>query len=157
MLGSLMRDGGYRVDLINRNAAGRPGSFGLYVRGDLPLHAIYSTVAKHHLLAGLDYIQKALDPGNLLAVYIDISRTDTYTRPAYARLKRDIQAGSLRKILVYQLSDLVESEESYADLLALDLQVGGIEVLTLGSGKFMFNDLVISPDQFACTYERGTR
>jgi hypothetical protein len=154
MLDIFMKKNGYRVEYLNLGAAGKPGAFGFYLRGDLPADAAYSAEAKHHLYAGLDFIQRNLEPKKMVAVYADITRVDAVDRPAYRQLKADVSAGFFRKIFVCKLSDLVESEVGYMDVLALDRMTGGIEIFSMESGALRMKHLDVAMALCVNAYER---
>jgi hypothetical protein len=129
MFETLMKYGGYRVDRINQRAANQPGAFGFYVRGDLPEEAVYSTMAKHHLYAGLEVIFRELNPGLLVAVYMDVGPISNLNRAGYVELKHDLILGLFRKVFVYDANDLIGSPAASEDFESLSREVNGIELL----------------------------
>ena len=148
MFEAMMKLGGYRVDYMNRESAGKPAALGLYVMGDLPAHQTYSRVAKHNLFTGLVLIREQQEEHNLVAVYLDVNSPFDPHRPAYQQMKRDMQAGMFRRLLVPSVQDLSGDEDMSADFWNFYRTLQRIEILSSESGTIApvsFRQLVAYP------------
>lgn len=134
MFEAMMKLGGYRVDYMNRESAGKPAALGLYVMGDLPAHQSYSRIAKHNLFTGLVLIREQQEEHNLVAVYLDVNSPFESHRPAYQQMKRDIKAGMFRRLLVPSVRDLSGDEDMSADFWSFYRTLERIEILSSESG-----------------------
>jgi hypothetical protein len=134
MFETLMKYGGYRIDYINRNIARTPDAFGFYVRGDLPHNAAYSAVAKRHLVAGLDVIQREIGRNHLVAVYLDVIAHSSRQPAAYQQLLQDLRSGLFRRVFVYQSLDLFANADVRGDLENLTGEVDEIEIVFYDAG-----------------------
>jgi hypothetical protein len=154
MFETLMKYGGYRVDRINQRAAGQPGAFGFYVRGDLPREAVYSADAKHHLYSGLEVIFRELAPALLVAVYIDVGPICNLNRAGYVELKNDLLSGLFRNVFVFDPDDLVGSPAAREDFDRLSRQVNGIELLKPNKEVELFGRPFQTAVYLGCEVER---
>ena len=134
MFEAMMKFGGYRIDYMNREHAGKPAALGLYVLGDLPAQQSYSRVAKHNLFTGLVLIREQHEEQNLVAVYLDIASPYDAHRPAYQQMKHDINAGMFRRLLVPSVHDLSGDEDMSADFWNFYRALEWIEILSTDSG-----------------------
>lgn len=126
----------HRVDYLNHNVRGSTEAFAFYVCGDLPQNSPYSATAKYELYSGLNLIQKALGPANLVAVYLDVNRLDNLSRPAYVQMKADMRLGMFRRVFVMNAADLLGSMEAVQDMRQLYRELGGFDLLTYAQGAF---------------------
>ena len=148
MFEAMMKFGGYRVDYMNRESAGKPAALGLYVLGDLPAHQSYSRVAKHNLFTGLVLIREHQEEHNLVAVYLDVNSPFESHRPAYQQMKTDIKAGMFRRLLVPSVRDLSGDEEMSADFWNFYRTLEWIEILSSESGFIApvhFHQIIATP------------
>ena len=135
MFEALMKMGGYRVDYLNRKAAGSPQALGFYVRGQLVDGQPYSRDAKRRLYAGLAVIQQELGPENLVSVYMDVNFPDNLARPAYVQLKEDVRQGLFRRVFTFDVNDLAGAPNAVQDLCNFYQEIGGFELLGLEEGS----------------------
>ncbi|HZW04000.1 MAG TPA: hypothetical protein VFF68_08730 [Anaerolineaceae bacterium] len=153
MFEALMKMGGYRVDYLNRQAAGSPQALGFYVRGQLTDDQPYSRDAKRRLYTGLAVVQNELGPENLVSVYVDVNRPENLTRPAYVQLKEDLRSGLFRRVFTVDVNDLAGAPNAIEDLCKFYQEVGGFELLAFddsGSPQSMkMFDLSCSQAPFA--------
>jgi len=107
MLDTLMIQGGYRIDYFNRQVWNRPEAIGLYLRAEIRPGEIYSFDAKQRFFAGMMLLEAYLGREFLAAVYLDVDQVSNLARPAYQRLKKDIRAGGIARVLVTCPADLL--------------------------------------------------
>lgn len=129
MFEALMKMGGYRVDYLNRQAAGSPQALGFYVRGQLEDGQPYSKEAKRRLYTGLAVIQALLGSENLVSVYVDVNHPDNLSRPAYVQLKNDLRQGLVRRVFTVDINDLAGAPNAVEDLRNVYREVGGFDLL----------------------------
>jgi hypothetical protein len=104
----MMQSGGHRVVYLNHSAIGEDDAFGFYVCGRILDNQRYSFEARHHLLAGLQWITCTMQLEKLIAVYIDVASMADLDRPGRRQLFYDIENGMFKKVLVYQKEDLMD-------------------------------------------------
>ncbi len=147
MFEALRKLGGYRVDYMNQANMGSPKALGFYVLGNLPAKQAYSHSAKHSLLAGLIILRKLGEIGNLVAIYLDVNEADNALRPAYARMKQDLQSGMFRRLFVLESCDLAGDSLTAQDWWNFTRQLKTISVVSWGGGQlFDLPDLMLSPN-----------
>lgn len=129
MLAELMNLGGYRVDYFNRSAFQSERPFGFYVCGEKLRGAAYSVCAKHHLYLGLDLIQRELGWKNLVGIYVDVSCSSGFPRPAFEQLQADVRSGMFHRIFAVSCRDLIKDEAVRRGLIALDGAAGSLELI----------------------------
>ena len=135
MFEAMRKLGGYRVDYMNKENMGSPAALGFYVLGDLPAKQPYSHAAKHSLLAGLIMLQQIGEIEHLVGIYLDVNEGENSQRPAYSRMKQDMQTGMFRRLFVLDMRDLAGNSQTAQDWLAFTCQLESIEVLSWGDGK----------------------
>jgi hypothetical protein len=136
MFDVLTHMGGYRVDYLNKQAAGSPQALGFYVRGELDENQPYARDAKRRLYAGMLVIQQELGANNLVSVYLDVDRPDNLQRPAYQQMKRDLRDGLFRRVFAFDLQDLAGAQNAVHDLYRLYEELQGFDLLTYETGAF---------------------
>ncbi len=104
----MMQSGGHRVVYLNHSAIGKDDAFGFYVYGRIMDNQRYSFEARHHLLAGLQWITCTMQLEKLIAVYIDVTCMADLKRLGRQQLFEDIKNGMFNKVLVYQKEDLTD-------------------------------------------------
>ena len=109
MLDIMMHSGGYRIDYLNLDAAGRKQAFGFYVCGKLEGDQPYSSQARHHLLAGMHWITCTRNLENLVAVYLDICSGTDKMRPGWQQLIKDLSAGLFQRVMICSAENLINS------------------------------------------------
>ncbi len=135
MFEAMRKLGGFRVDYMNKENMGSPQALGFYVLGDLPPRQPYSHKAKHSLLAGLIMLRNLGEIENLVAIYLDVNEADNALRPAYVRMKQDMQSGMFRRLFVLDSGDLADDSQTAQDWRQFTRQLERLEVVSLGAGK----------------------
>ncbi len=135
MFEAMRKLGGYRVDYMNKEKMGSPRALGFYVLGDLPARQPYSHKAKHSLLAGLIMLRNIGEIQNLVAVYLDVNEADNALRPAYVRMKQDMQSGMFGRLFVLDSGDLAGDSQTAQDWWMFTRQLERFEVVSWGAGK----------------------
>jgi hypothetical protein len=130
MLETFRKQGSFRIDYLNNAARGSPQAFAFYVRGELKGDSPYSTIAKHHLCAGLNIIRKNLNCDHLVAIYVAVN----LFRPAYVQMKRDMRASFFRQVFTFQSDDLMGDRAALIDLKELYDDVNGFDVILYRNG-----------------------
>jgi hypothetical protein len=147
MFEALRKLGGFRVDYMNQDRIGSPKALGFYVLGNLPEKQAYSRSAKRSLLAGMLILQQLGEIANLVAIYLDVNEADNALRPAYARMKQDLQSGMFRRLFVMEACDLAGNSVTAQDWWMFTRQLKAISVISWGSGQlYDLPDLMLASD-----------
>ncbi len=134
MFEAMRKLGGFRVDYMNKENMGSPGALGFYVLGDLPARQPYSHKAKHSLLAGLIMLRNLGEIDHLVAIYLDVNEANNALRPAYVRMKQDMQSGMFGRLFVLDAEDLAGDSHTAQDWWAFTRQLERFKVVSWGGG-----------------------
>lgn len=150
MFEAMRKLGGYRVDYLNRDHFGSSKALGFYVLGDLPAKQAYSHSAKHSLLAGLIMLRNLGEIDHLVAIYLDVNESDNTLRPAYLRMKQDMQSGMFRRLFVLDPRDLAGASQTAQDWWNFSRQLERFEVVSLGAGQlYEIPDILLAQANFS--------
>ncbi|NPV76538.1 MAG: hypothetical protein HPY59_09220 [Anaerolineae bacterium] len=128
MFETLMKNGRYRVDYLNHSVCGKEEALALYVCGSLRADEVYSHSAKRKLYEGLDWVWRNFGRQNLVAVYLDVCLPESVLRPAYQRMKKDLEAGMFHRVAVSGSENFQESQMVRQALAELYHQKGDFEL-----------------------------
>lgn len=134
MLETLMKFGNHRVDYFGSKCTVNNQSVAFYIRGELDEHDAYSRDAKHQLYLGLAILDEKIGMNNIAGIYVDVNDLHNIERPAYLRMKQDLQRGCFRRIFVLSADALMGDPLADADLCDLYHQVGGFEIFSCDTG-----------------------
>lgn len=134
MLESMMKFGNHRVDyFVNRNTVNSQ-SVAFYIRGEMDEQDAYSRDAKHQLYLGLAILEQKVGMRHVTGIYVDVNDLNNIERPAYLRMKQDLEDGLFKKVFVLSADALLGDPTADADMCELYRRVGGFELFSCDTG-----------------------
>jgi hypothetical protein len=137
MFGTLMKNGGYRVDYLNLQSVGTPEAFAFYVYGALNDRLRMDRETKHQLYSGLNVIRKENIHTHLVGVYIDIVTTRRDRRPAFCQMKVDLRDGMFKRVFTFLSDAVMESGAAMSELQKLQDEVEGFELVRMEESRLL--------------------